>query len=332
MKRMGELVDILVTTYNTNEKYLRKQIDSILRQTYSNIKIYISDDNSIDINVKKILKEYENNDKRIKLYLQPKNLGYNKNFEFLLQQSTADYIMFSDHDDIWHKDKVEKSLKKLKEEDVDMVYCNCRQIDEDGVVIKENYFKYKNVPLIKGKNKLAISRCVGIGCSQIITKSVRDKMIPFRKKVIAHDWLAGFIANEGKGMSYIEEPLFDYRLHNTNVFGGRSFSQNISRWKKQNGSSYKSFLDYRKDAINRAYLGGIMMCSEYVNNEKDKKFIEKNIKYYETILNIKSIYFNVKTYFEILAGKNQFKKMIKEIMLFHFPIISYVTFFNVKCN
>ena len=329
---MGELVDILVTTYNTNEKYLRKQIDSILRQTYSNIKIYISDDNSIDINVKKILKEYENNDKRIKLYLQPKNLGYNKNFEFLLQQSTADYIMFSDHDDIWHKDKIEKSLKKLKEEDVDMVYCNCRQIDEDGVVIKENYFKYKNVPLIKGKNKLAISRCVGIGCSQIITKSVRDKMIPFRKKVIAHDWLAGFIANEGKGMSYIEEPLFDYRLHNTNVFGGRSFSQNISRWKKQNGSSYKSFLDYRKDAINRAYLGGIMMCSEYVNNEKDKKFIEKNIKYYETILNIKSIYFNVKTYFEILAGKNQFKKMIKEIMLFHFPIISYVTFFNVKCN
>ncbi len=329
---MGELVDILVTTYNTNEKYLRKQIDSILRQTYSNIKIYISDDNSIDINVKKILKEYENNDKRIKLYLQPKNLGYNKNFEFLLQQSTADYIMFSDHDDIWHKDKIEKSLKKLKEEDVDMVYCNCRQIDEDGVVIKENYFKYKNVPLIKGKNKLAISRCVGIGCSQIITKSVRDKMIPFRKKVIAHDWLAGFIANEGKGMSYIEEPLFDYRLHNTNVFGGRSFSQNISRWKKQNGSSYKSFLDYRKDAINRAYLGGIMMCSEYVNNEKDKKFIEKNIKYYETILNVKSIYFNVKTYFEILAGKNQFKKMIKEIMLFHFPIISYVTFFNVKCN
>lgn len=329
---MGELVDILVTTYNTNEKYLRKQIDSILRQTYSNIKIYISDDNSIDINVKKILKEYENNDKRIKLYLQPKNLGYNKNFEFLLQQSTADYIMFSDHDDIWHKDKVEKSLIKLKEEDVDMVYCNCRQIDEDGVVIKENYFKYKNVPLIKGKNKLAISRCVGIGCSQIITKSVRDKMIPFRKKVIAHDWLAGFIANEGKGMSYIEEPLFDYRLHNTNVFGGRSFSQNISRWKKQNGSSYKSFLDYRKDAINRAYLGGIMMCSEYVNNEKDKKFIEKNIKYYETILNVKSIYFNVKTYFEILAGKNQFKKMIKEIMLFHFPIISYVTFFNVKCN
>ena len=36
---MEELVDILVTTYNTNEKYLRKQIESILKQTYNNIKI-----------------------------------------------------------------------------------------------------------------------------------------------------------------------------------------------------------------------------------------------------------------------------------------------------
>ena len=76
---MEELVDILVTTYNTNEKYLKKQIDSILRQTHKNIKIYISDDNSSDKKVAEILKEYEQRDNRIKLYIQPKNLGYNKN-------------------------------------------------------------------------------------------------------------------------------------------------------------------------------------------------------------------------------------------------------------
>ena len=108
---MDEVVDILVTTYNTNEKYLKKQIESILRQTYKNIKIYISDDNSNKNEIKELLEEYEKNDNRIRLFLQPQNLGYNKNFEFLLQQSTANYIMFSDHDDVWHKDKVEKSLK-----------------------------------------------------------------------------------------------------------------------------------------------------------------------------------------------------------------------------
>ena len=56
---MEELVDILVATYNTEEKYLRKQIDSILKQTHTNIKIYISDDKSTEPNVEKILREYE---------------------------------------------------------------------------------------------------------------------------------------------------------------------------------------------------------------------------------------------------------------------------------
>ena len=327
---MEELVDILVTTYNTNEKYLRKQIESILRQTYKNIKIYISDDNSTDEKVAKILKEYAQKDDRIKLYIQPKNLGYNKNFEFLLQQSTAEYIMFSDHDDIWHKDKVEKSLKKIKEENVDMVYCNCRQIDENGIVLQDDDFKYKNVPLVKGKSKLAISRCVGIGCSQIITKDVRNKMIPFNKEVIAHDWLAAFIANEGKGMCYIEEPLFDYRLHNTNVFGGRSLSQNIARWKQENGGGYDSFLKYREDAINRAYYGGIKMCKEYVNNQQDEMFIKKCEEYYESILKSNKMNFNIRGFFKILAGKNQFKKMIREIVLFHFPVFGYLKFARVK--
>ena len=323
---MEELVDILVATYNTNEKYLRKQIESILRQTHKNLKIYISDDKSSDKKVAEILKEYEKKDNRIKLYIQPKNLGYNKNFEFLLQQSTANYIMFSDHDDIWGKEKVEKSLKKIKEENVDMVYCNCRQVDEDGVVLQDDYFKYKNVPLVKGKSKLAISRCVGIGCSQIITKTVRDKMLPFKNDVIAHDWLVAFIANEGKGMCYIEEPLFDYRLHGTNVFGGRSLNQNLNRWKQEHGNSYKSFLEYRKDAIDRAYLGGIKMCKQYVSIKKDEQFIEEAEKYYNNILNSYKINWNLKAFFKILAGKNQGKKMIREIVLFHFPVLGYLKF------
>ena len=155
-------------------------------------------------------------------------------------------------------------------------------------------------------------------------------MIPFKKEVIAHDWLAAFIANEGKGMCYIEEPLFDYRLHNTNVFGGRSLSQNIARWKQENGGGYVSFLNYRKDAINRAYYGGIKMCKEYVNNKQDEMFIKKCEEYYENILKSNKINFKLRGFFEIFAGKNQFKKMIREIVLFHFPIFGYLKFARVK--
>ena len=94
---MEKLVDILVTTYNTNEKYLRKQIESILRQTYKNINIYISDDHSTDNNIGTILKKYAESDERIKLYIQPKNLGYNKNFEFHVLDELRQMDYVDDH-------------------------------------------------------------------------------------------------------------------------------------------------------------------------------------------------------------------------------------------
>lgn len=324
---MEDKVDIILATYNTKIEYLKKQIDSILEQTYQNIELIISDDNSSQKEVQKILKEYEKKDKRIKLYIQEKNIGYIKNFEFLLRKAEAQYIMFCDHDDIWYKNKVEESIKKLKSENVDLVYCNATQINENDEVIKKDYFKYKNVPLIKGKSKLAISRCIGIGCSQIITKQVRDKMLPFTEEVMAHDWLAAFIANENKGIAYIEEPLFGYRLHNTNVFGGRNLAQNLAIWKKENGKNYKSYLKYRKEkVIDKAYLNGAKMCKQYVKNEEDKKFLEEIIKYYESLEKSKYVNFHIFKYFKFLAGNNLLKKMIKELVIFHFPIIGFLEF------
>lgn len=274
--KMEEKIDILLTTYNTPIEYLQKQIDSILNQTYSKFKLIISDDCSSEEEIKRILEEYQKKDKRIEVYLQERNLGYNKNFEFLLKQSKAEYIMFADHDDIWYPEKIEKSLKVIKNKKVDLVYCNANQINEKDKIIRENYFKYKNVPLLEGKNKLAITRCIGIGCSQIITKEIKEKMLPFKDAVIAHDWLAAFLANEGKGMAYIEEPLFGYRLHSTNVFGGRSLVQNLNRWKEENGKSYTAYLKYRKEkVIDKAYLDGIRMCQEYLEEEKreERKWI-----------------------------------------------------------
>ena len=324
---MQEKVDILMTTYNTEIKYLKQQIDSILNQTYKNICLLISDDNSTNKEVQKTLKEYEEKDERIKVYIQDNNLGYIKNFEFLLKESTSNYIMYADHDDIWYENKVERSLEELIKKDVDLVYVNAEQIDEDGQVIQKSYFKYKNVPLIKGTNNLAISRCIGIGCSQLFTKSVKDKMIPYTENVMAHDWLAAFIANENKGISYIEEPLFGYRLHNTNVFGGRSLEQNLKRWKDENGKSYKSYLKYREEnVIDKAYLNGAKMCLEYAEKDEDKIFLNKIIKYYENIKKSRFINLHIFKFFKYLGGRNLFKKMIKELIIFHFPVLGYLIF------
>lgn len=321
----GPQVDILLATYNSNEKYLREQIESLINQTYKDIKIYISDDASTNKTIE-ILREYEQKDNRIIVFEQKENIGFNKNFEFLLRQSAAEYIMFCDHDDIWYKTKVEKSIEELIKTKVSMVYCNAKQIDKNDKVINENYFKYKNIPIVNGKSKLAISRCIGIGCSQIITKNIKEKMLPFKNSVMAHDWLVAFISNEENGIKCIEEKLLDYRLHGDNVFGGRNLKQNLSRYKEKNGLDYKAFKNYRKQVIQDAYKNGAQMCLDYAQKEENKKFLVKIINYYEKIEKTKVINIHIISYFKFLAGKNLLKKMIKEIVLFHFPIVAFIVY------
>ena len=329
---MEEKVDILLATYKPNITYLKEQIESILNQTHKNIKLYISDDYSNEQEVIETLETYAKKDDRIELYVQEKNLGYIKNFEFLLTKSTAKHVAFCDQDDIWYPNKIEKSLNTLIEKNVDLIYCNSKHINENDEIINLNYFKYKNMPLVKGKNNiLTISRYLGLGCSQIFTSEVRQKMLPYKESVMAHDWLASFIASEGKGVDYIEEPLFSYRLHTSNVFGGRSLNQNISRWKQEHGKSYQSYLQYRNEkVIDKAYLDGAKMCLEYSTNSENIEKIKQLIKYYENLKKVKYINFHVGKYMKFLSGKNMLKKMIKELIIFHLPLLGYVVYILQK--
>ena len=107
----------------------------------------------------------------------------------------------------------------------------------------------------------------------------------------------------------------------------------MNRWKEKNGNSYDAFLKYREDAIKRAYDGGIKMCEQYANKKIDLEFCQKAINYYNEIYKTKKINIkNIGDYFKILSGKNQGKKMIREIVLFHFPIVAYLKFAMVKVN
>lgn len=326
-----ETVDILLATYNTDVKFLKMQVDSILNQTYKNINLYISDDNSTSEETREFLDMLSKKDKRIIFYKQKENLGYIKNFEFLLKQSNSKYVAYSDHDDIWYKYKIEESVKKLKEDNTDLVYSDCKYIDEDGNVLKESYLKFKRLPLISGKdNSLAFSRHIAIGCSQLFTREVVEKVLPFNDDVIAHDWNTLYVATKLKGVSYINKPLFEYRVHKSNVFGGKDVvASKMKAFKKENGCSYKSFLEYRNEVIN-VYANGANMCYNYSRkfkqtNEQIKK--EKDIiKYYDDLKKSKVLNFNFSKYHKYLYFDGIEKRAIKEIVFFHFPILAYLVY------
>ncbi len=325
-----DLVDVLLTTYNSNIEYLKLQVDSILNQTYKNIHLIISDDCSSNEDVIKTLQEYEKQDNRITVYYNEKNIGYLKNFEFLLTKSNAKYISFADHDDIWYENKIEKSVQALKDEDVDLVYCDCKQIDENGQVINESYLHYKNMPILDGVNNiLAFSRHIAIGCSTVFTKKIKEQMLPFKPQVMAHDWLNVYLASKQKGVYCIEEPLFGYRLHTNNEFGGRSLKQNLSKWKKENGKTYGAYKNYRNErVIKTAYFDGAIMCKIYRDSlNLGKNEDEENvIEYYRNLLKTKILNIHFIKYNKYLSFKGIGKRKLKEILIFHFPLISYLAY------
>ncbi|MBT0883483.1 glycosyltransferase, partial [Campylobacter sp. 2018MI13] len=103
-------VAIIMATYN-GEKYISKQLDSIINQAYKNIKIYINDDCSTD-NTYSILKQYQKKyPYLINIKQNKNNIGFIKNFETLIKNCNEDFIALSDQDDIWDKNKLSKQME-----------------------------------------------------------------------------------------------------------------------------------------------------------------------------------------------------------------------------
>ena len=91
------LVSVLMTAYN-REKYIAEAIDSVLASTYTNFELIISDDGSID-NTVTIAKRYESEDRRIKVYVNERNLGQFPNRNKASEHARGKYIMNVDSDD-----------------------------------------------------------------------------------------------------------------------------------------------------------------------------------------------------------------------------------------
>ena len=145
---MGDkLISVIVPVYNI-EKYLRRSINSIINQTYSNLEIILVDDGSTDESGK-ICDEYANIDSRIKV-IHKKNGGQASAINLGLDIAKGDYIGFSDPDDYINKnfyknlyilaekydtDITECSMIKVKEEeDIEKVYIEEFEVDENEKV------------------------------------------------------------------------------------------------------------------------------------------------------------------------------------------------------
>lgn len=296
---MEETIDILLATYN-GEKYLREQIESILNQTYKNIRLIISDDCSKD-DTKKILEEYAQKDDRIKLYFQEKNLGYVKNFEFLLRQVENEYYMLSDQDDVWLDEKVEKSLQYLKQNNADLVFGDLEVVDQNLNTIYKSFgdFMLLNDKIKKNINSYTVNylyNCV-TGCTVLSKKKFIENILPIPKdsKYVAHDhWMGLMVSVHGGKLAYMTEKYIKYRQHGNNQIGTEKISHGFTTLEQVR----KLFIDVK--------LG---VFGTYVNNndkfpEEIQKLNTDALNYFKMVEQKKNFNFkNWNIYYELYKNE-----------------------------
>lgn len=247
-------VDILLSTYNS-QNYLRELLDSLWAQYHKNWQLLVRDDGSTD-NTTNILSDFEDRYPEKITYIKDneKSLGPKRSFENLLNKSSADYIMFCDHDDYWLPHKISDSLleiQKLEENTPNkaaLVFTDLKVVDEKLNVIHPSFWKYSKVDPnnIFNPYKLVINNPAP-GCTLLINKTLKKLVLPFPKEVRMHDWWITLRAAESGVASFCKEPSILYRQHENNTIGAEAITENYLKGKvlnikntwKENVRTYK---------------------------------------------------------------------------------------------
>ena len=204
-------VSVAMATYN-GEKYIKEQINSILKNLKQDDELVISDDGSKD-NTIRIIQEYQKEDSRVKLFEGPKK-GVKQNFANAIEKSNGEYIFLADQDDVWNDNKVKEVLKVFEEKGVTLVIHNCEIVNENLEKTDKTFFEFRN----SGKGIIKnIWKNTYIGCCIAFRASMKDKILPIPNDIEMHDQWIGII-NEKYGKSYfLDECLIKYRRHGDNV-------------------------------------------------------------------------------------------------------------------
>lgn len=225
------MVSIVMTTYN-GEQYIAEQIESILASSFQDIEIFIYDDGSKDDTVS-ILKRYESlYPDKVHAYQNEVNLGVTKNFLQAISRTRSDYVMLCDQDDYWKKDKIEVTLKRMRQMEKKygkelpmVVFTDAEVVDSELKTIDKSFFRSghlnprrTDLPHLLMENKL-------IGCTVMLNSSLRkiiaEHDLPMKAKF--HDWWIALIAASFGKIAYVNQSTLLYRQHGNNVVGNSGF-------------------------------------------------------------------------------------------------------------
>lgn len=262
------LISVALCTYN-GEKFLSEQMDSILTQTYKNLEIIIVDDCSVDKTIN-IISVYAEKDKRIKLFRNEANLGFNKNFEKALSLTSGDYIAISDQDDIWLPQKLQQLLDNIKNNW--LIFSNSNYLgDSKQDRLLKNFKLPSNYKGILLRNHVT-------GHTSLLHRDFLNYIFPFPQDGY-YDWWMGFIASYHNKIAFLDEALTLYRVHSNSVVQSRLNAGNIKRQEFENTlKMLKAFSGYKNlRSEDRIFLIQLKDAYQLRGSETESAPLEKII-------------------------------------------------------
>lgn len=288
---MEDLISVVVPVYNV-EKYIRKCIDSILEQTYTNLQIILIDDGSTD-NSGKICDEYSEKDKRINV-IHKKNSGVSAARNTGIQNAIGDWILFVDSDDWIELDCCKEMLLTALEEKSDCVICKCNKVHNEEV----NKFEYDNKKEIYGSREflikvLNVQSGYGFCHSKLIKREIIKEILFDTQLKVGEDALFNIhIAQNMNKIVFIENPLYNYRINAESVVR-RYDTEYLNKYRKAMQKAKEYLLEkYENDKIvnqnihNYIMYHLLLILVNYCCNSENNLGIISQIKLLREICNI----------------------------------------------
>ncbi len=264
------LVSIIVPVYNISG-YVLKCLNSIKKQSYSNLEIIIVDDGSID-NSGKICDEFCKDEKRAKVF-HKKNEGLSSARNFGINKSRGEIIAFVDGDDYIEVDFIKTMQKTMVEDNSDMVVCGYNDVLPKRKVLDG---KLATAQLLVKQENLDIIACNKIYKKELFTKS----NIKYPEGYKHEDSLTTYkIMAAAKKVSYVSKSFYNYIRREDSIMGQVDV---VERLKTREKAARESAVYFAKNEFLKQAAEIAILTAKYafmdavIHKEIDKKYFKVN--------------------------------------------------------
>ena len=221
------MISVGIPFFNA-QTYLKDAVNSVLSQTYQEWELILVDDGSTD-NSFEIAREFELQDKRIKVFSDGENRNLANRLNQIAKLASMRYLVRMDADDIMHPQRLQKQFEILENyPNIDVLGTNAYVIDENNLVFGIRY-----------KNQVGLSKVEHFIHPTIMGKKQWFLDNPYDEKAIRiEDAELWYRTKQFSNFMMTNEPLLFYREFGNNYY---------KKYFQANGSAMHILNKYPKD-------------------------------------------------------------------------------------